>query len=301
MTGLDNSRAALVSIIAGIAGFFWSGAAMGASYTLPQEGDDVIGAVTYLTLKYEDSLASIAEKYGIGFRELVDANRDVDPWLPGEGTRILLPTEYVLPTAVREGLVINIPEYRLYYYPPDRRSVITYPVGVGRTEFPTPVIKTSVVGKIVNPSWTPTPAARREHAQMGDPLPLVVPPGPDNPLGHLAIQLAAQGYFIHGTNSPFGVGQMVSHGCIRLYPTHIETLAEIVPNGTPVYIVNEPFKVGWRGDHLYAEAHANLYAPNERKELVQGIVAATEKRAANVDWQRVDELGTSLTGVPVRL
>ena len=140
---------------------------------------------------------------------------------------------------------------------------------------------------------------------MGDPLPHVVPPGPQNPLGHLALQLEVPGYFIHGTNKPFGVGQMVSHGCVRLYPGHIETLAALVPNGTSVYVVNEPFKVGWRGGELYAEAHKNLYAPNRRTDLVRRIVMATEQHSdaatTGVDWQRVDELGASLTGVPVRL
>jgi len=279
--------------------------AMAASYALPNDGDDVIGAVTPLTLVYEDTLAAIAEKYGIGYRELVDANPGVDPWLPGEGTRIQLPTAYVLPSAPREGVVINVAEYRLYYYPPHGKRVVTFPVGVGRMDFPTPLIRTKVVTRIENPSWTPTPSARREHAERGDPLPPVVPPGPDNPLGHLALQLGVPGYFIHGTNMPFGVGQMVSHGCVRLYPGDIETLAELVPNGTPVYVVNEPFKVGWRAGELYAEAHKNLYAPNEGADLIRKIIVATDdanrKHPVKVDWQRVEELGSSLTGVPVRL
>lgn len=272
-----------------------------ASYSMPAEGDDVIGAVTPVTLKYEDTLASVAEAYGVGYRELVDANPDVDPWLPGEGTVVQLPTAYVLPPAPREGVVINVAEYRLYYFTPDKKRVITFPVGVGRMDFPTPQVRTKVVTRIENPSWTPTEAARREHAEMGDPLPHVVPPGPENPLGHLAIQLALPGYFIHGTNKPFGVGQMVSHGCIRLYPQHIETLVPYAANGTPVAIVNEPFKVGWQGDALYAEAHRNLYGPMKRTDLVRKIIQATSSRAVQVDWQRVDGLGNNLTGIPVRL
>lgn len=275
--------------------------AKAASYRLPEGGEDVIGASISLTLAYEDTLARVAERYGVGYQELVDANPGVDPWLPGDGTRIVMPTAYVLPSAAREGIVINVAEYRLYYYPPGRDTVITFPVGVGRMDFPTPTISTKVVTKIENPSWTPTDAARREHAEMGDPLPHVVPPGPDNPLGHLAIQLSARGYFIHGTNKPFGVGQGVSHGCVRLYPGHIETLAELVPNGTPVYIVNEPYKVGWRNDELWVEAHRNLYGDNLGSELVQLIVEATQKRGASVDWHRVDEVSAALTGVPVRL
>jgi L,D-transpeptidase ErfK/SrfK len=278
-----------------------AGTTEAASYRLPEGGEDVIGASISLTLAYEDTFAGVAQRYGVGFQELVDANPGVDPWLPGDGARIVMPTAYVLPSAPRQGIVINVAEYRLYYYPPGRGSVITFPVGVGRMDFPTPLISTKVVTRIENPSWTPTDAARREHAEMGDPLPHVVPPGPDNPLGHLAIQLSARGYFIHGTNKPFGVGQGVSHGCVRLYPGHIETLAELVPNGTPVYIVNEPYKVGWRDGELWIEAHRNLYGDNQASELVQLVVDATQKRDASVDWRRVDEVSAALTGVPVRL
>jgi L,D-transpeptidase ErfK/SrfK len=289
------------AVILAIAAAFGSSLPMAASYQLPRDGEDVIGAVTTLTLRHEDTMAAIAEKYGIGYRELVDANPGIDPWLPGEGTRIQLPTAYVLPSAPREGLVINVAEYRLYYYPPGGKNVVTFPVGIGRVDFPTPLIQTEVLTRIENPSWTPTDAARREHAELGDPLPLVVPPGPQNPLGHLALKLGVPGYFIHGTNKPFGVGQMVSHGCVRLYPGHIETLVELVPNGTTVYMVNEPFKVGWREGALYVEAHKDLYAPNRHADLVRKIDLATEGSATSVDWQRVDELESNLTGIPVRL
>lgn len=272
-----------------------------AVYTLPENGDSVVGAVTRLQLKYKDSLASIAQEYGIGYRELVDANPDVDPWIPGEGTTIYLPTQYVLPDAPRDGLVINVAEYRLYYYPPDSNRVITYPVGIGRTEFPTPLIETKVVGRISNPSWTPTAASRREHAEMGDELPNVVQPGPDNPLGNLAIQLAAPGYFIHGTNKPFGVGQQVSHGCVRLYNEQVETLAEIMPNGTPVYIVNEPVKVGLRYSEVYLERHRGLDPQADPAEILKVVEVRMEEQGASPDWQLVDQILEERTGVPVRL
>jgi L,D-transpeptidase ErfK/SrfK len=277
-----------------------------AAYTLPEEGDSVVGAVTSLRLAHEDTLAAVAQKYAIGYQELVDANPDVDPWLPGEGTVIKMPTQYILPDAPRSGLVINVAEYRLYFYPPDSGRVITYPVGIGRTDFPTPLIETRVTGRIENPSWTPTAASREEHAAAGDILPHVVPAGPDNPLGNLAIQLAEPGYFIHGTNKPFGVGQMVSHGCIRLYDPHIATLAEMVPNGFPVYIVNQPLKVGWRGDRLYVESHRDLYSDDaysdeQKVQMVKTVEAVAQKKAASVDWQLVEMALDGLTGVPVSL
>ena len=272
-----------------------------ASYRLPENGDSVVGAATRVKLTYEDTLAGVAQKYGIGYREVVDANPEVDPWLPGEGTVIELPTLYVLPDAPRDGVVINVAEFRLYYFPKDSGRVITYPVGIGRTEFPTPLVATRIVGRIANPSWTPTPSARREHAEAGDVLPHVVPPGPTNPLGDMAFQLSEPGYFIHGTNMPFGVGQQVSHGCIRLYNEHVNTLAEIVPNGTPVYIVNQPVKVGVRHAEIYLEGHRDLYTEPDSMEMRRVVEKRTNEYAASPDWQRVAQVLENLTGVPVRI
>ncbi len=273
-------------------------AAWPAAYSLPEDGNQVVGAVTTIRVHYKDTLASVAQKYGLGYRELVDANPGVDPWIPGEGTKVVLPTEYVLPDAPRDGVVINIPEYRLYYYPPNSDMVITYPVGLGRDDFRTPAGTTHIVGAIRNPSWTPTAASRKEHAAQGDPLPSVVPPGPDNPLGPLALQLAIPGYFIHGTNQPFGVGQMVSHGCIRLYDDHIATLAELTRKGTPVHIVNEPYKAGWRNGHLFVEVHRAVYGDADPAALHQEIAKATKNRAAVIDWARVSSLLKAPTGIP---
>jgi len=272
-----------------------------AAYRLPENGDSVVGAVTRLKLTYEDTLAAVAQRYGIGYREIIDANPDVDPWLPGEGTVIELPTQYVLPDAPRDGVVINVAEYRLYFYPKDSDRVITYPVGIGRSDFRTPVVETVTVTAIENPSWTPTDSARREHAEMGDILPHVVPPGPDNPLGDLAIQLKEPGYFIHGTNKPFGVGQKVSHGCIRLHNGHIATLTEMVPNGTPVYIVNEPIKIGIRYDEVYLEGHKDLYSESDPDSLKQLVEEKTQGQAADLDWQRVAQVLVDLKGIPVRI
>jgi L,D-transpeptidase ErfK/SrfK len=291
----------LMSAALALAAMHWAVPVQAAAYTLPENGDSVVGAVTTMRLKYEDTLAAVAEAQQVGYQELLDANPGVDPWLPGEGTVIRLPTAYVLPEAPRDGLVINVAEYRLYFYPAGQNKVITYPVGLGRADFPTPLLEATVTARIENPSWTPTESARREHAEYGDILPAVVPPGPDNPLGRLALQLSTPGYFIHGTNKPFGVGQKVSHGCIRLYDEHIETLVEMVPRGTPVYIVNQPFKLGWRGQNLFAEAHRDLYAETRRTELVEKILQATQEKAASVDWRQVDAVIDGMTGVPVRI
>jgi L,D-transpeptidase ErfK/SrfK len=278
-------------------------AAPGALAAAYPAADDVqvVGATTTIRTRYEDTLAAVAEKYGLGYLELLDANPDVDPWIPGEGTPVLLPTKYVLPSAPREGVVINIAELRLYYYSPNHDLVVTYPVGLGRQEFRTPVGSTRIIMAIEEPSWTPTPSARAEHAARGDPLPSVVPPGPDNPLGSMALQLDMPGYFIHGTNQPFGVGQLVSHGCVRLYEPHIASLAEMTSKGTPVHIVNEPYKVGWRNGELYVEVHDDLYGEADPSELRERLAEAVKNRAAVIDWARLDALLESPTGVPVKL
>jgi len=288
---------AMALLVAGLAA--GQPGAQAAAYPLP--AGDVVGAVTPLTLRYEDTLAAIARSHGLGYTELLIANPEVDPWLPGEGTRIELPTAYVLPDAPRQGLVINVAEYRAYFYPRDWDVVITFPVGVGRAEYQTPEMETRVVTRIENPSWTPTPEARREHAEMGDVLPPVGPPGPDNPLGSMALQLEAPGYFIHGTNKPFGVGQMVSHGCIRLYDEHIQTLVELMPNGTPVRIVNQPFKVGLKDGELWAEAHGQLYGARSSDRLEKLVADAAERHNLMVAWSKVGEMTVRLTGVPVNL
>jgi L,D-transpeptidase ErfK/SrfK len=274
---------------------------LAAAYALPEDGSQLVGAVTKVRVRYEDTLAAVAQAYGLGYREILDANPDVDPWIPGDGTEVVLPTAYVLPDAPRDGVVINVAEYRLYYYPRGLNMVITYPVGLGRDDFRTPLMSTSIITAIENPSWTPTRESRLEHAALGKPLPHVVPPGPDNPLGSLALQLGIPGYFIHGTNQPFGVGQMVSHGCIRLYEAHIATLAELARKGTPVHIVNEPYKVGWRNDQLFVEVHRDVYEVTDPAELKKRIARATKNRAAVVDWARIDGLVQSSTGVPARI
>lgn len=260
---------------------------------------DVVGGVTLLKTRHEDTFASVAVARGLGWRELIDANPGVDPWLPGEGTAIDLPTGYVLPSGVREGVVINVAEFRLYYFPPGGRTVITFPVGLGRLDFPTPIVETRVTSVIPNPAWMPGPTARREHAERGDPLPAVVPPGPDNPMGSMAIALGIPSYFIHGTNQPFAVGQTASLGCIRMYNQHVEALAEMMRPDVPVRIVNEPYKVGWRYGELYAEVHPDVYGTAPPGELQRRIEAAAGDQLATVNWALVQYLLDQPTGIPV--
>jgi L,D-transpeptidase ErfK/SrfK len=173
-----------------------------------------------------------------------------------------LPTQYVVPDVPRKGIVLNIASKRLFYFPEvadgQPQVVQTYPIGIGRVGWETPLGATTVVAKAINPVWYVPASIRREHAEIGDPLPSVVPAGPDNPLGTHVLKIDIPGYLIHGTNQPYGVGMRVSHGCVRLYPENIELLYSLVNIGEPVRIINEPFLIGRLGDELYFESHAPL-------------------------------------------
>ncbi|MDP2178187.1 MAG: L,D-transpeptidase family protein [Methylicorpusculum sp.] len=246
-------------------------AIVAADFRLPENpGDSLIGDKMssgqshpdehfYTTAKEEDTLLDIARQFNLGQTEIILANPTVDRWLPKEGTRVRIPNARLLPNAPRKGVVINLPEYRMYYYSGDgSHTVTTHPISIGRLDWKTPLGKTRIATKTRNPTWTPPESIKREHAERGDFLPNVVPAGPDNPLGLYAMRLGVPGYLIHSTNKPFGVGMSVTHGCIRMYPEDIEKLFPRVSVGTDVYIVNQPIKVGWYKNTLYVEIHQTL-------------------------------------------
>ncbi|MEC9248898.1 MAG: L,D-transpeptidase family protein [Pseudomonadota bacterium] len=223
---------------------------------------DVIGEVFLAETMYEDTLSDLARAYDQGYNEIKLANPMVDPWLPGEGTEIVIPDLFVLPNAARSGIVVNVPEMRLYYY--DNRkdsselSILTYPVSIGRADWTTPEGEMKVVAKALDPTWYPPESIREEHAAAGDDLDRVIPAGPDNPLGRHAIRLSKDGYLIHGTNRPYGIGMRVTHGCIRMYPKDVKTIFETAPLGTKVQVVNQPYKVGVSHNSVYLEVHPPL-------------------------------------------
>jgi L,D-transpeptidase ErfK/SrfK len=220
--------------------------------------DDVIGVAQVTKSSAEDTFSDIARRFNLGYEELVRANPGVDPWLPGADREIILPTRFVLPDAPREGLVINLPALRVFYFPKaedgEPQRVITHPIGIGKVGWSTPEGSTKVVSKRKNPIWTPPASVRKEHRENGDPLPRKVPPGPDNPLGAYAMNLGWESYLIHGTNKPYGVGMRSSHGCMRFYPEDIALLFDQIPIGTPVHVVNQPLLMGWHDGAIYVQA-----------------------------------------------
>ncbi|MBK6959296.1 MAG: L,D-transpeptidase family protein [Nitrosomonas sp.] len=224
--------------------------------------DDVVGTLQVITVNKDDTLSDIARRFNLGYEEIVSANPNVDPWLPKAGTPIVIPTQFVLPDAPRQGIVINLAAMRLFYFPKAKagepQRVITHPLGIGRVEWKTPEGITQVVSKKENPAWIPTPSIRKEHAKNGDPLPAIVPPGPDNPMGTHVLRLAWPSYAIHGTDKPPSVGLRGSHGCLRMYPEDIVGIYHSVPVGTSVRVVNQPRLLGWRDHKLYLQTYPIL-------------------------------------------
>lgn len=219
------------------------------------EGVDVIGERQYATAAQEDTLLDIAARHALGYQEIRRANPEVDTWLPGEGARVAVPSRFILPDTPREGLVVNIAEMRLYYYPPGEEVVETFPVSVGRRDWSTPLGETRVTEKVTDPVWYPPKSIRKEAEERGESLPAKVPSGPDNPLGRYALLLDIDGYLLHSTNRPWGIGMRATHGCIRLHPQDMAYLFDRIRRGTPVRIVNQPLKAGWsREGELFLQA-----------------------------------------------
>lgn len=303
---LAGCRRAAVLVLAALTGFALPG--LRAETLALEPGSDLVGALATVRSTYEETLTDIARRAGLGYEDMVRANPGVDPWLPGDNAEILLPTRYVLPEGTRQGVLVNIAEYRLYYFKRDgdRPVVATFPISIGRMDWATPIGLHRILSKQARPTWYPPASIRAEHAADGDILPRAIPPGPKNPLGDYAMRLTSTGYLIHGTNRPVGIGMQVTHGCIRMYPEDIEWLFPQVPVGAAVQIVNQPYKFGWAADGLYLEVHPHLEgdagaADQGMTDLMARYVRATEGRPAEVDWPLVDEVYRAKLGIPVRV
>jgi len=282
----------------------------GAEYVLPTNGDNVIGSVTTTVAEHEDTLLDIGRRFGVGYEEIIAANPGVDPWLPGAGTEILIPSRFILPDAPREGIVVNLPEHRLYYYPPAKpgapRVVRTYPISTGKMDWKTPLGVTRVVAKQERPNWYPPPSVRLEHEAKGDPLPPFIPPGPDNPLGEFALRLGIPGgsYLIHGTNRPAGVGMQVTHGCIRMYPEDIAEFFQMIPVNTRVNLIDQTTKVGWYRGTLFIERQPPLEGTDnpvdmDPAEMTRLVNAAVAGRQVDVDWEAAKRVFDQAMSVPM--
>jgi L,D-transpeptidase ErfK/SrfK len=281
----------------------------------PKLNDEVVGEVQITQTTQQDSLADIARRFSVGYNEIQRANPGVDMWVPGAGRRVVIPTQFILPDAPQVGIVVNIAEMRLYYFPPrdhgGQKMVYTYPIGIGRVAWKTPSGVTTVVRKAMNPVWRPPVDILEEHREEGDPLPAEIRPGPNDPMGTRALYLGWPEYAIHGTNKPVGVGMRVSHGCMHLYPEDILQLYSLVPVGTPVRAVNQPFVFGWHRGDLYMQAFGPLEGDQRdwqtatRKLLEQamgpGIQKELGERNEQVRWDLVLQLARDPQGIPVAI
>ena len=276
-------------------------------------GQEVVGTLQIVKVRKDETLSDIGRRFNVGLGEMTRANPDVDPWIPKPGTSVLVPTRYVLPDAPHRGIVVNLAAMRLFYFPPHKRGqpqiVLTHPVGIGRQGWKTPQGVTHVLWHEKNPVWRVPPSIIAEHRQEGDILPKVMGPGPDNPLGDYALHLAWPGYLIHGTNKPVSVGLRVSHGCVHLFPEDIAQIFKMVPNGTEVRVVNQPYLFGWTDGHLYMQSAGPLEDDKRPwKKKARRLLAVTltheqrtylKRNHQKIDWDRVGQLVAAPAGVPI--
>ncbi len=268
--------------------------------------EDVVGTLQVITASKDDTLSDIARRFNLGYAEIISANPNVDPWLPGVGTKIVIPTQFVLPDAPRQGIVINLAAMRLFYFPKAKpgepQKVITHPVGIGRVEWKTPEGTTRIASKKENPAWIPPLSIRKEHAEKGDPLPAVVPPGPDNPMGTHVLKFDWPSYAIHGTDKPPSIGLRGSHGCLRMYPEDIVSIYNDVPVGTPVRVVNQPRLLGWRERMLYLQTYPVLEDDkrNHNALLKKSLSTVRSTPKAKIDKRPQAKINQTLLNEAIR-
>jgi L,D-transpeptidase ErfK/SrfK len=278
-----------------------------------EPGSDIVGYVQKTIVGKDDTLPDIARRFDVGYEEILTANPGVDPWLPGVGREVVVPTQFILPAAPHEGVVVNVAAMRIFYYPPHKKgqpeTVYTHPIGIGKVGWKTPEGTTKIVSRQKDPVWVVPKSVREEHQEDGEQLPAKVPAGPDNPLGAYEFRLAWPSYLIHGTNKPYGVGMRSSHGCMRLYPEDIAVFFDLIPIGTKVTVVNQPYLFGWRDGTLYLQAYTVMEDDSrnwskDRKRLLAKLLHPKERGKIaqhddEIDWQRVGDLAHTPRAVPV--
>jgi len=269
---------------------------------MPQIGNDIIGQIFTVQIQEGDNLTKLSKEYEVSFHEILEVNPNIHPRRLRIGDSVVIPSEFILPK-YRQGIVINIPELRLYYFTSDGNYVFTTPVGLGRSGWRTPTMVTRIYSKVTNPTWHVPEEIIKDAAKQGIFFPHNVPPGPDNPLGKYALYLARDGYLIHGTNDSNSVGKYFSSGCIRLYNDAIKTLYEMVTTGTKVYLLHHANKAGWFNGTLYLESHVPVSNIEPASDLnTQDPEAVIEAKAAkhsvHIDWARVKHIAKQQLGIP---
>ena len=272
-------------------------------YNLPAPDSRLIGEqITHKAIK-GDFFQALAENYNVGFFALLAANPNVDPFLLKPGSNIVIPKQMLLPYGRREGIVINLAELRLYYYPKGEKLVYVFPVGIGRQGLETPNL-TSIIGdKRKNPIWRPTKAMRERYfIEHGREMAKEFPAGPDNPFGKYALRIGTSEYLLHGTNKRFGIGMRASSGCIRMYDHDIEWLYNNIAVGTAIRILDQPIKMSYEYKGKMIELHGPL-TPDGMSELKLTMTDAVKSFLGSNDemLKQVSELFEQPKGIVISL
>lgn len=274
------------------------------TYDVPPAHQAIIGEMQHGVASNGDNVVNIAQRFDVGYNAIENANPNLVLARGfAAGTPIQLPTQHLIPNEPRKGIIINLPEMRMYYFLNDRNKVLTYPIGIGKIGKMIPITKTSITRKATNPTWTPPDDIREFNLEQGVVLPQVMPPGPDNPLGPYAIYMRVPTYLIHSTIFPSSIGKRASFGCIRMYEKDIEEFFPTVNGGIPVVIINKPVKLGWHNDRLYMEAHRPLEEHSDSPDAnLPSVVTMVTKMAQDqptlVDWQLIAYIAKEHDGIP---
>jgi L,D-transpeptidase ErfK/SrfK len=254
---------------------------------------------------YEDTLVDLARQYNLGFNEIIRANPNVDKWLPGEGTIIKIPTQHIIPKGFsKKGITINLSEFRGYLIKDNQ--LITFPVGLGRMDWKTPLGISTIDLKLEKPAWYPPQSVRDEYKNQGKFLPAEVLPGPDNPLGELAMRISIPGgYFIHGTNRPDGVGMEISHGCIRLFPEDIDYIFQLTDIGTEVILLDQPIKTARIQNDIYLQVHPSYSKEHdyslEKIRIQIELLINNQDGLIQINWDSVENLLKAQNGLATKV
>lgn len=277
-----------------------------AAFAQDMQRDDLAGRL-HITALNNEFVADTARRFGLTATEVLAANWEINPFEPQTRERVVMPTAHLLPAGSRDGIVINLAEYRLYYFK-DGALRLSAPVGFGAEGLETPRGETTIVRKQKAPVWHPTASTREDFPD----LPSAVPPGPDNPLGSHALYLGWPTYLIHGTIDDYGIGRRYTRGCIRLFPEDIEALFNLVEVGTPVRVIDEPVKLGWHQGELFIEAHPDFEQLEELRLKLSFEAKSSESidneirteaghRASDIDWFVVRSVLARRSGIPTQI
>lgn len=293
----------LVYFLLYLAGISLSSSAYATVFPWPDDGDSVIGEIQYTTVAEGETLIDIGERYGLGYADIRDANPHLDPWIPQVGAQVTLPTRFILPNSNWQGIVVNLAEYRLYHFLPERNEIHSYPIGIGRTNTPTPVGDMQITARIPNPTWYPPASIRAAWEAQGREVRRQVPAGPENPLGPFAIALSAKGYLLHGSNQAFGIGTQASAGCIRMNNWDIEHLVNHTRIGIEVRIIDQPATIGVHRNDLVLKVNRPLSTVTEQLSHTDLVYQLQRHRKhhvgelSSIDWDAVDQILTQQRGI----